>query len=139
MATGYIYILSNPAFKNLVKIGRSVKDPSEFRVKELYDSGVPQPFRCEYWALVDEHEKAETKIHAILKSSRPNPKREYFELKIPEAISILRNNLLILADKVFWQGPVEPLKRAKSPDYAQEIAKEAAKKNSNRSKTPHQN
>ena len=109
MTTGYIYIMSNSSFEGLVKIGRSVKDPAKFRVKELYDTGVPEPFRCEYWALVDDHEKEEKKAHRLLLKHRPNRSREYFKLTIPSAINYLRASLPILADKVFFEGPVNPL------------------------------
>ena len=49
---GFIYIMSNPAFPNLLKIGKTSKDPTSNRINELNTTGVPYPFRCEYYAFV---------------------------------------------------------------------------------------
>jgi len=50
MASGRIYILSNPCIPNLVKIGKTAASP-ELRAKQLSQfSGVPTPFR-----IVDSH------------------------------------------------------------------------------------
>ena len=44
---GFVYIMSNPAFPQLLKIGKSGKDPTGDRVKELNQTGVPEPFKVE--------------------------------------------------------------------------------------------
>ena len=51
---GFIYIMSNSAFPNLLKIGKSTKDPTKDRVSELNQTGVPEPFKVEYYALVED-------------------------------------------------------------------------------------
>lgn len=41
---GFVYVISNPAFPNLLKIGKSDRDPSVYITKELESDGVPEPF-----------------------------------------------------------------------------------------------
>tara|TARA_B100000287_G_scaffold281975_1_gene265690 strand:+ start:1021 stop:1530 length:510 start_codon:yes stop_codon:yes gene_type:complete len=41
---GFIYIMSNPALGNRIKIGKSSRDPKSFREKELSDTAIPEPF-----------------------------------------------------------------------------------------------
>ena len=88
--SGYVYILSNPAFPHLIKIGKSDRDPIEFRTNELYSTGVPYPFTVEYFALVDNHHFIEAECHRLLAEFRPNKGREFFEYPIPEAIALIR-------------------------------------------------
>ena len=45
---GYVYILSNPVMPGLVKIGMTERENLDARLKELYSTGVPVPFVCEY-------------------------------------------------------------------------------------------
>ena len=40
---GFIYVMSNPAFPDLIKIGKSKKDPTTDRVSELNQTGVAIP------------------------------------------------------------------------------------------------
>ena len=40
---GFIYVMSNPAFPDLIKIGKSKKDPTTDRVSELNQTGVASP------------------------------------------------------------------------------------------------
>ena len=50
MSEGYIYILSNPTFKELYKVGKTSRDPYE-RAEELSSAtGIPTPFK-ELWKL----------------------------------------------------------------------------------------
>jgi hypothetical protein len=88
---GFVYIFSNPAFPTLVKIGRTSKDPTEDRLKELNTTGVPQPYRCEYYALVGDHIGLEKKLHEKFESSRTNDNREFFEIDYTSAITAIRD------------------------------------------------
>ena len=48
---GFVYIMSNPSFADgRIKIGKSDRDPEEFRKSELNSTGVPEPFKVEYSA-----------------------------------------------------------------------------------------
>jgi hypothetical protein len=76
---GFVYVMSNPAFPNLIKIGKSKKDPTNDRVSELNQTGVPEPFKVEYYAFVGDNDGLETYIHSIFSENRPNSKREFFK------------------------------------------------------------
>ena len=60
---GFIYIMSNPAFPDLIKIGKSKKDPTTDRVSELNQTGVPEPFKVEYYAFVEDEDYLEQRVH----------------------------------------------------------------------------
>jgi hypothetical protein len=48
---GYVYVLINPAFPDLVKIGRTTKDP-KIRAAELSATGTPDKFVVAHQILV---------------------------------------------------------------------------------------
>ena len=106
---GFVYIMSNPAFPNLIKIGKSRKDPTTDRVTELNQTGVPQPFKVEYYALVENENYLEQKLHEFYDSQRPNKSREFFSVDCSEAIETIRSlseaNSNIIAEKVFYPFP----------------------------------
>ena len=93
---GFIYIMSNPAFKDgLVKIGISKTDPSQKRVHELYSTEVPQPYKVQYTAFVQNYLSVEKKVHRILSKERPNKNREFFRVSVPKAILTIQENAQI--------------------------------------------
>ena len=49
-----IIILSNPSMPVLVKIGKTSRGSVLMRLGELYSTGVPVPFECEFAGRVDE-------------------------------------------------------------------------------------
>ena len=49
MEEGIVYILTNPAMQNLVKIGMTTRLEVGTRMSELYTTGVPVPaFECSF-------------------------------------------------------------------------------------------
>ena len=86
---GFIYIMSNPAYSR-IKIGKSTKDPTQDRVGELYQTGVPEPMKVEYYAFVEDENLLERLIHQLFDAERPNKSREFFELDVPTAIESIR-------------------------------------------------
>jgi hypothetical protein len=87
MKSGYIYILSNPSFKdNLLKIGHTTRDVPT-RAKKLRTTGVPEPFTIVYAEDVDNPETIEKIIHENLANFRLSKQREFFEISIEKAIS----------------------------------------------------
>jgi hypothetical protein len=48
---GWVYIITNKAMPNILKIGYSTKDP-EIRANDLHTTGVPYRYVVEYDALV---------------------------------------------------------------------------------------
>lgn len=57
---GWVYIITNEAMPNLLKVGFSTKDP-ELRANELHTTGVPYRYVVEYEALVNEPMRCGTK------------------------------------------------------------------------------
>lgn len=89
---GFVYIMSNPSFKDgLIKIGKSDRDPS-IRCNELYTTGVPESFSLDYYAFVADHHTLESSIHNALASCRYNTSREFFDCSIQSAIDAIRQH-----------------------------------------------
>ena len=87
---GYIYILSNKAFPNYIKIGSTMKDP-RIRAHELTGTGVPFPYEVKFKILTKNCEILEKKVHTILDKKRVDLEREFFECSIEEAKKIIEN------------------------------------------------
>ncbi len=87
MSKGFVYILVSPGLKkNLLKIGRTTRDP-ETRSEELsMGTGVPLPYYVAYSEETDDCEVAEAQIHKNLSYYRVNGSREFFVLPLKEAI-----------------------------------------------------
>jgi len=84
---GYVYVLMNPSMQNLVKIGKTKREPEE-RAKELSTTGVPTPFIVVYSCYFENCSKVESFVHKYLESEgfRVSSKREFFEIPIKDAI-----------------------------------------------------
>ena len=89
---GIVYVLSNPAMPKMVKIGQTKRDKIDARLKELYSTGVPLPFVCEYACRVSvsDCEKIERALHAAFAPQRVNKNREFFEVEIEQVVAILK-------------------------------------------------
>ena len=88
---GYVYLLTNPAMPGMVKIGMTHRDELDVRLKELYPTGVPLPFECEYACKVphDKCEALEHALHVAFDPYRVNPNREFFNIIPEQAIAIM--------------------------------------------------
>ncbi len=83
---GFVYILSNPAYKNnFVKIGKTSVSPRS-RASELSTTGVPTPFSVEYYCKAKDYHRLEKRVHQYLQKERVSPKKEFFEITIDRAI-----------------------------------------------------
>ena len=85
---GYVYVLMNPSMDNLVKIGKTTREPEE-RAKELSSTtGVPTPFVVVYDCYFESCSEAEIFVHTYLenKGFRVSSNREFFEIPIKDAI-----------------------------------------------------
>ena len=60
MNIGYIYIMINPSYPNLVKIGKTSRSPEERAAELSQTSGVPTPFYVAYEELVKDYGRVET-------------------------------------------------------------------------------
>lgn len=85
MAKGFVYILRNAAMPGLLKIGFSVKVPTE-RATELFTTGVPEPFELIYYCLVENAGKLESELHKSLSAYRYRGDREFFSVELKFAV-----------------------------------------------------
>ena len=89
-----VYILTNEAMPNLVKIGFTEKQTAQDRADQLYEgymgtvgTGVPRRFDVVHEEYCDNPQDFETLIHEELDELRPNKDREFFTFSDPlEAI-----------------------------------------------------
>ena len=88
---GIVYVLTNSAMPGLVKIGMTTRESIDTRMKELYSTGVPVPFDCEYACEVKASDcaKIEKALHSAFKPNRINDNREFFQIKPEQATAIL--------------------------------------------------
>ena len=85
-----VYVLTNEAMPNLVKIGKTTRSDVKARMNELYSSGVPFQFECVYAVEVEDCSTVEKALHVAFNPSRVNPKREFFSIDPEQAIAILK-------------------------------------------------
>lgn len=85
-----VYVLTNEAMPDLVKIGKTTRSDVQSRMNELYSSGVPFQFECAYAVEVNDCSTVEKALHTAFNPSRVNPKREFFSIDPEQAIAILK-------------------------------------------------
>ena len=100
---GYVYILTNPSFReDWVKIGKSSR-PVDIRSKELDNTAVPLPFEIYATLKTEKFDIVEKKIHKTidrLTDLRIRQNREFFNIKPELALEIFKDEALILDDAV---------------------------------------
>lgn len=88
---GYVYVMINPSLPDVVKIGKTTREPCE-RAKELSSAtGVPTPFILVYSKPFADCHFAEKVIHGYFekKGARVNGNREFFRVSTMEAIDLI--------------------------------------------------
>ena len=100
---GYVYILTNPSFKeDWVKIGRSSR-PVDIRSKELDNTAVPLPFEIYATLKTEKYVEAEKLIHRYIErftNLRIRDNREFFNVQPEVALDIFRDVADVLGDAV---------------------------------------
>lgn len=91
MEYGIVYLLTNPVMPGLVKIGMTTREDIDARLKELYSTGVPVPFECQYACKVKKTDcaKIEKALHTAFAPQRVNANREFFRIQVEQAKVIL--------------------------------------------------
>lgn len=104
---GYVYILTNPSFReDWVKIGKSSR-PVDVRSKELDNTSVPLPFEIFATMKTTKYNEAEKLVHRYIErftNLRIRNNREFFNVQPEEALDIFREVAELLDDaeiKVF--------------------------------------
>lgn len=98
---GYVYILTNPSFReDWVKIGKSSR-PVDVRSKELDNTAVPLPFENYATLKTSKYDKVEKQIHKQidrLTDLRIRQNREFFNIAPSVALDIMRDIADLLED-----------------------------------------
>lgn len=98
---GYVYILTNPSFKeDWVKIGKSSR-PVDIRSKELDNTAVPLPFEIYATLRTVKYEEVERLVHKTidrLTDLRIRQNREFFNVPPAKALDILKDISTTLDD-----------------------------------------
>ena len=84
--SGFVYVFSNPSIPGYVKIGQTADNPF-IRAKELFTTGIPEPFIVERAFFVRDRKQAEAEIHLQLSRFRVSQNdREFFKISTNDAI-----------------------------------------------------
>ncbi|MFU2090234.1 GIY-YIG nuclease family protein [Avibacterium avium] len=115
---GWVYILSNPAMQNLLKIGYTDRDPFG-RAKEISQAtGVPFDFVVDYQIYVSHPYEVEQKTHRQLSKYRVNNNREFFQCSYEDAIYAIKevislyekeNDEFVFGSEVFYKFEKEKI------------------------------
>lgn len=104
--TGYVYILTNPSFKeDWVKIGKSSR-PVNIRSKELDNTAVPLPFEIYATLQTSKYTEVEKSIHKTidrLTDLRIRQNREFFNVAPHVALDILKDFSTTIDDAIITE------------------------------------
>ena len=98
---GYVYILTNPSFReDWVKIGKSSR-PVDVRSRELDNTAVPLPFEIFATMKTTKYNEAEKHVHHYIErftNLRIRNNREFFNVKPEEALDVFEDVAMLLDD-----------------------------------------
>lgn len=98
---GYVYILTNPSFReDWVKIGKTEREVN-VRSKELDNTAVPLPFEIYATIKTEKYNELEKAVHDILTDltdKRIRPNREFFKIKPEDAFKHLKQLASLIED-----------------------------------------
>ena len=110
---GYVYILTNPSFReDWVKIGKSTR-PVDIRSKELDNTAVPLPFEIFATIKTVKYNEVERLVHKLIDSLtnfRIRQNREFFNVAPEKALEIFKQIAQTIDDAVITvYGNNQPL------------------------------
>lgn len=105
---GFVYVVTNEAMPGIVKIGRTSGLPED-RAKDLYTTGVPEPFEVAYRTATSRPEAVERRAHELLSKYRSNPKREFFRASLNDAVEAVRRAAVEVAGIGSWKSSAQHL------------------------------
>lgn len=137
--TGYVYILTNPSFReDWVKIGKSSR-PVDVRSKELDNTAVPLPFEIYATLKTTKYAKVERQIHKQidrLTDLRIRQNREFFNIAPSVALDIMRDIADLLDDAELYMYVDGKPVVSKSKDEDKKIEAESKEKQRKTQKPP---
>lgn len=127
---GYVYILTNPSFReDWVKIGKSSR-PVDIRSKELDNTAVPLPFEIYATIQTVKYNDVEKHVHKTidrLTDLRIRQNREFFNVPPQIALDIFNDIAKMIDDAVVTiykdNKPVPHLEKEKSPEATKRVVK----------------
>ena len=103
---GYVYILTNPSFReDWVKIGKSAR-PVDVRSKELDNTAVPLPFEIYATIRTIKYNEVEKLVHELIDSLtdfRIRRNREFFNVNPQRALEIFKKIALTIDDAIITE------------------------------------
>jgi hypothetical protein len=87
---GKIYILTNDAMPDYIKIGFTAADDVETRMKQLDTTGLPLPFRLHACIEVENAQQLEKLAHDVFATQRARSNREFFLMEAETAVRYLK-------------------------------------------------
>lgn len=85
----WVYVLTNSAMPDLVKIGYTTNDPHTRAEQVSRGTGVPVGYEVAWAYKCYKGERIEKEVHKYFKKERLNPTREFFKVTLEEAKSII--------------------------------------------------
>ena len=121
---GIIYILTNRAMPDYIKIGFTARVDIKARLKELYSTGVPFPYELHYAVKVTDAKNTETMLHQIFSVHRENMDREFFRMDPERAMLALKLTggvVITLEDsEIYEKEEIEIIEKSRpvtAPDF----------------------
>ena len=128
---GYVYILTNPSFReDWVKIGKSSR-PVDVRSKELDNTAVPLPFEIFATMKTAKYNEAEKLVHRYIErftNLRIRNNREFFNVQPEEALEIFKEVAMLLDDAEICEVHKEGLRSMEVEHPAKRTSKEEGNK-----------
>ncbi|MBO5157454.1 MAG: GIY-YIG nuclease family protein [Prevotella sp.] len=132
---GYVYILTNPSFReDWVKIGKSAR-PVDIRSKELDNTAVPLPFEIFATMKTVKYNEVEKLVHHIidnLTNYRIRQNREFFNVAPQKALEIFKEIAQTIDDAIIIE--YENNEPVYSDSIFQSVQNELQRKCTNKSK-----
>lgn len=132
---GYVYILTNPSFReDWVKIGKSAR-PVDIRSKELDNTAVPLPFEIFATMKTVKYNEVEKLVHHIidnLTNYRIRQNREFFNVAPQKALEIFKEIARTIDDAIIIE--YENNEPVYSDSIFQSVQNELQRKCTNKSK-----
>ena len=123
---GYVYILTNPSFReDWVKIGKSSR-PVDVRSKELDNTAVPLPFEIFATMKTTKYNEVEKLVHKTidrLTDLRIRQNREFFNVAPQMALDIFRDIAMTIddAEVVLYEDNKPVMENATRPQQKREV------------------
>jgi T5orf172 domain len=85
-----VYLLTNEAMPDMVKIGMTSHEDVGKRIAQLNTTGVPLPFELVFACRVPDGKMVEGALHKAFAPNRVNPNREFFRIKVEQALAVMK-------------------------------------------------